>query len=78
MRLHINGISASGVLRFAEDGGAFLASLCFTEGDSECPPFSHMLEDHEIATLRRNGPRHLTSAIEITRADEVLHADCHV
>lgn len=75
--LHINGVSAAGVLSFAEDGGAFLASLCFTEGDLECPLFSHVLADHEIATLRRSGPRHLTSTIAITRADEVLQADCH-
>ncbi len=75
--LHINGISAAGVLCLAEDGAPFLGSLCFTTGDSECPLFSHALADHEIATLRRNGPRRLTSAIAITCADEVLHADCH-
>ncbi len=75
--LRINGVSASGVLCFAEGGHAFIASLCFTEGDSECPLFSHVLADHEIATLRRSGPRHLTSAIAITHAGGVLHADCH-
>lgn len=77
VKLQVNGTSASGVLCFAEDGSPFIASLCFTQGGSECPLFSHLLEDHEIATLRRNGPRHLTSAIAITRGDRVLHADCH-
>lgn len=77
VKLQVNGTSASGVLCFAENGSPFIASLCFTQGDSECPLFSHVLEDHEIATLRRNGPRHLTSAIAITRGDRVLQADCH-
>ncbi|MGV3662393.1 MAG: hypothetical protein ACO1TE_19575 [Prosthecobacter sp.] len=77
VKLHINGTSASGVLCFGDDGSPFIASLCFAQGDSECPLFSHVLADHEIATLRRHGPRHLTSAIAITRADSVLHADCH-
>lgn len=77
VRLRINGVSASGVLSFAEDGSAFLASLCFAEAGAECPLFAHVLTDHEIATLQRVGPRHLMSAIAITRADEALQADCH-
>lgn len=78
VRLHINGKSASGVLGFGEDGSPVLASLCFSHGHSEGPLFSHVLAEHEIATLRHNGPRRLTSSIAITHAAEgVLHPDHH-
>lgn len=77
VKLHINGRSAAGILGFAEDGSPVIASLCFTEGHFECAPFSHVLAEHEIATLRRNGPRRLTSAITLTHSDGVLPSDYH-
>lgn len=77
VKLHINGKSSFGILDFAEDGSPLLSSLCFNHEGAECPLFSHVLAEHEIATLRPHGPRRLTSAIAITHAGGVLHPEHH-